>query len=177
MFYDGEIMSYINKIPFEAKREELAKIISQMGDTCDMGKTMAPGVRQKKLSALLIDLSRIIKEFESRTPELEDAAIAAANAAKKAANNKRKANENAAATKEAANENLRKTQAAAFENSQFINNLKKLKSNMNSLSGRLNKAISNTRNSTRTNAATSTAASAARKGGRRPHKTRKARRA
>jgi len=132
MLEDGEIMSYINTIPI--RRDELANLISQMGEPCNMRKTMAPGVRQKKLAPLVIQLSKIIKEYESKKVQMaanlanqqrkqneaaKAAAAAQAEANRKAAENRqreanaRAAEEAAAAAKAAANAQLKSAEEAA----------------------------------------------------------------
>ncbi len=132
MLGDGEIMSYINKIPI--RREELGSLIAQMGEPCNMRKTMAPGVRQKRLAPLVVQLSKIVKEYETkkvqmaanlgeqqrRQKEAANAAAAAqAEANRKAAENRqreanaRAAEEAAAAAKLAANAGLRAAEETA----------------------------------------------------------------
>ena len=129
---DGEIMNYINKIP--DRRDEIANIFVQIGEGCDMRKTMPSGVRQKKLVPLVTQLSKIIKEYELKKVQnmvdMEEAqrkqkeaataaAIAQAEANRKASeNSQRQANANAAAAAakaatNAANAQLRNAQAAA----------------------------------------------------------------
>ena len=199
MLQDGEIMSYINKIPI--RRDELGAIFQAMGDACDMRKTMAPGVRQKKLAPLVVQLSKIVKEYETanlveterKQKDASNAAlIAQAEANRKAAENRqREANaavaaEAEAAAKAAANAQLRNAQAAAemavanvsgnlstAENSALTLELKNFKNTINKLSSRLNKAIQNSR------ATRNISAAAARRGGsrRRNTHTRKARNA
>lgn len=132
MVKDGEIMSYINKVPH--RRDEIANIFASIGDACDTRKTMAPGVRQKKLAPLVVQLSKIIKEYEAKKIQIaaemantqrkqkeaaNAAAVAQAEANRKAAENlQREANARAAAeaeaaAKAAANAQLRNAEAAA----------------------------------------------------------------
>jgi hypothetical protein len=132
MLSDGEIMSYVNKIPI--RREELGSLVAQMGEPCNMRKTMPPGVRQKKLAPLVVQLSKIVKEYESkkiqmavnlanterRQKEAANAAAAAQAAAnRKAAENRqreanaRAAEEAAAAAKAAANAQIKAAEQAA----------------------------------------------------------------
>jgi chemotaxis protein histidine kinase CheA len=132
MLSDGEIMSYINKIPI--RRDELGNLISQMGDPCNMRKTMAPGVRQKKLAPIAVQLSKIIKEYETKKAQMaanlanqqrrqkeaaNAAAAAQAEANRKAAENRqreanaRAAEEAAAAAKAAANAQMKAAEQAA----------------------------------------------------------------
>jgi hypothetical protein len=152
MVKDGEIISYINKVPH--RRDEIATIFANIGDAYDTRKTMAPGVRQKKLVPLVFQLSKIIKEYEAKKVQL------AANLVE----TQRKQKE-AAAKMAVANVSFNLTKA---ENSALTKELSNLKRNFNSLSARLNKAIQNSRGTTRNVAA-------ARRGGRR-NATRKARR-
>ncbi len=200
MLSDGEIMSYVNKIPI--RREELASLVAQMGEPCNMRKTMAPGVRQKKLAPLVVQLSKIVKEYESKKIQMaanlantqrrqkeaaNAAAVAQAEANRKAAENRqreanaRAAEEAAATAKAAANAQIKAAEEAAAmavanvapavtvaANSALTQELMKLKNNFRSLNARLNQAIQASRNTTRT-------AAAARRGGRRRGITRKAR--
>lgn len=129
---DGEIMHYINQIPI--RRDEIATIFAGIGDSCDTRKVMPTGVRQKKLAALVTQLSKIIKEYEVKKVQLaanlantqrkqkeaaNAAAAAQAEANRKAAENqKREANlrmaeEAAKAAKNAANAQLKNAEAAA----------------------------------------------------------------
>lgn len=202
MSLDGEIMSYINKIPI--RREELATIITQMGEACDMRKTIAPGVRQKKLAPLVIQLSKIVKEYESkkvqmaanlanaqrRQKEAANAAAAAqAEANRKAAENRqreanaRAAEEAAAAAKAAANAQIKAAQEAAAMAVANVAPAVTVAEN-SALTKELMKLKNNFRSlNSRLNQAiqssrntTRTAAAAARRGGRRRAATRKARR-
>jgi predicted metal-binding transcription factor (methanogenesis marker protein 9) len=149
---DGEIMNYINRLTYRAG--EIDTIFASIAGACDVRKTIAPGVRQKTLAPLVIQLSKIIKEYEAKKVQL------AANLVE----TQRKQKE-AAAKMAVANVSFNLTKA---ENSALTKELSNLKRNFNSLSARLNKAIQNSRGTTRNVAA-------ARRGGRR-NATRKARR-
>lgn len=188
MVKDGEIMSYVNTIPI--RRDELASIFQAIGETCDTRKQMAPGVRQKKLAPLVVQLSKIVKEYESKKVQmaanLENTLRKQKEAANLAAAAQAEANRKdaEASAKAAANAQIKNAQAAAEaavanvsiklspeENSALTKELSNLKKNMNSLSARLNKAIQNSRMTRNIRAV------AARRGGSRyRNSTRKARR-
>ncbi len=202
MLSDGEIMSYINKIPI--RREELGNLIAQMGEPCNMRKTMAPGVRQKRLAPLVIQLSKIVKEYETkkvqmaanlanterRQKEAANAAAAAqAEANRKAAENRqreanaRAAEEAAAAAKAAANAQLKAAEEAAamavaniapaVTNTENSALTKELMNLKKNFSS-LNARLNKAIQNSRNT--TRPAAAAARRGGRRRTSTRKARR-
>lgn len=59
---DGEIMSYINKIPI--KKEELATLFTQIGTACSPKTTILPIERTKKMRALVKQLATLIQYWE-----------------------------------------------------------------------------------------------------------------
>jgi hypothetical protein len=59
---DGEIMSYINKIPI--KKEELATLFTQIGTACSPKTTILPIDRTKKMRALVKQLATLIQYWE-----------------------------------------------------------------------------------------------------------------
>ncbi len=201
MLSDGEIMSYINKIPI--RREELASLVAQMGEPCNMRKTMAPGVRQKRLAPLVVQLSKIVKEYESKKIQMaanlanaqrkqkeaaNAAAVAQAEANRKAAENRqreanaRAAEEAAAAAKAAANAQIKAAEQAAAMAVANVAPAVTVAEN-SALTQELMKLKNNFRSlNARLNQAiqasrntTRTVAAAARRGGRRRGITRKAR--
>ncbi len=130
MLNDGEIMNYINTIPH--RRDEIANIFASMGDSCNMRKVMPIGIRQKKLAPLVVQLSKIIKEYEMKKVQIASnlvetqrkqkeaanlAMAAQAEANRKAAENSqreanaRMAEEAAKAAKNAANAQLKNAEA------------------------------------------------------------------
>jgi hypothetical protein len=198
---DGEIMNYINRLTYRAG--EIDTIFASIAGACDVRKTIAPGVRQKTLAPLVIQLSKIIKEYELRKvqnavkvaetqrkqKEAENAAaLAQANANRKAAENRqREANARAAsnaeaAAKAAANAQLRNAQASAnmaVANVSF--NLTKIENSaltkeLSNLKRNFNSLTSRLNKAIQNSrSATRNVAVAARRGGRR-NATRKARR-
>lgn len=202
MLTDGEIMSYVNKIPI--RREELGSLIAQMGEPCNMRKTMAPGVRQKKLAPIVVQLSKIIKEYEVKKVQMaanlanqqrkqkeaaNAAAAAQAEANRKAAENRqreanaRAAEEAAAAAKAAANAQIKAAEQAAAMAVANVAPAVTVAAN-SALTQELLKLKNNFRSlNSRLNQAiqasrntTRSTAAAARRGGRRRRSTRKARR-
>ena len=206
MLSDGEIMSYINKIPI--RREELGTLVAQMGEPCDMRKTMAPGIRQKRLAPIIVQLSKIVKEYEIKKVQMASnlanqqrkqneatnaAAAAQAEANRKAAENRqreanaRAAEEAVAAAKAAANAQMKAAEEAAamavanvapaVTNTENSVLTKELMKLKNNFRA-LNSRLNQAIQSSRntTRSFTTAAAAAARRGGRRRASTRKARR-
>lgn len=129
---DGEIMNYVNKIPI--RRTELETIFTGIAKSCDKRSGLPSGVRQKQLAPLVIQLSKIVKEYETKKVQMaaevanaqkrqQNAAAAAAaaqaNANRKAAENLQRAanakaaEEAAAAAKAAANAQMKAAQESA----------------------------------------------------------------